>query len=146
MTEEQKFGHMDQVSVDQLTLTTDIRDAIDENPSDETISIHEIESVLMKIEQLCTQYRNTNIQLQLYMKDNFEKSYHNQYDTLLSEIIIDAKTSAERNEIHAKQKSLKCLIGETKRSIQELGKEFNKDLSSANDDEIKYMKKNLNKQ
>ena len=26
MTEEQKFGHMDQVSVDQLTLGADIRD------------------------------------------------------------------------------------------------------------------------
>ena len=61
MTEEQKFGHMDQASVDQLTLATDIRDVIDENPSDEIISINEIESVLMKIEQLRTQYRNTHI-------------------------------------------------------------------------------------
>ena len=42
MTEEQKFGHMDQISVDQLTLTADIRDVI-ENPSDEIISINEIE-------------------------------------------------------------------------------------------------------
>ena len=50
MTEEQKFGHMDQVSVDQLTLAADIRDIIDENPKDEIISINEIESVLMKIE------------------------------------------------------------------------------------------------
>ena len=56
------------------------------------------------------------------------------------------KISAERNEIHAKQKSLKFLIGETKRSINELGKEFNKNISSASDDEIKYMKNNLNKQ
>ena len=53
------------------------------------------------------------------------------------------KISAERNEIHAKQKSLKFLIGETKRSIHELGKEFNKNISSANDDEMKYMKNNL---
>ena len=50
MTEEQKFGHMDQVSVDQLTLAADIRDIIDENPKDEIISINKIESVLMKIE------------------------------------------------------------------------------------------------
>ena len=42
MTEEQKFGHMDQISVDQLTLTADIRDVI-ENPSNEIISINEIE-------------------------------------------------------------------------------------------------------
>ena len=55
------------------------------------------------------------------------------------------KISAERNEIHAKQKSLKFLIGETKRSINELGKEFNKNISSASDDEIKYMENNLNK-
>ena len=61
MTEEKKFGHMDQVSVDQLTLAADIRDVIDENPSDEIISINEVESALMKIEQLCTQYRNTHI-------------------------------------------------------------------------------------
>ena len=117
MTEEQKFGHMDQVSVDQLTLAADIRDVIDENPSDEIISINEIESVLMKIEQLRRQYRNTHIQLQLYMKDDYEKSHRKQYDALLSEIktyikelkhkkhsINDVKISAERNEIHAKQK------------------------------------------
>ena len=63
MTEKQKFGHMNQISVDQLTLAADIRDVIDENPSDEIVSINEIESVLMKIEQLHTQYRNTHIQL-----------------------------------------------------------------------------------
>ena len=132
---------------------------IDENPSDEIISINKIESVLMKIEQLHTQYRNTHIQLQLYMKDDYEKFHRKQYDALLSEIktyikelkhkkhsINDVKISAERNEIHAKQKSLKFLIGETKRSIHELGKEFNKNISSANDDVIKYMKNNLNKQ
>ena len=61
MTEEQKFGHTDQVSEDQLTLAAKIRDVIDENPSDEIISINEIDSVLMKIEQLRTQYRNTLI-------------------------------------------------------------------------------------
>ena len=65
MTEEQKFGQIDQVSVDQLTLAADIRDVIAENPSDEIISINEIESVIMKIEQLRTQYRKTHIQLQL---------------------------------------------------------------------------------
>ena len=65
MTEEQKFGQIDQVSVDQLTLAADIRDVIAENPSDEIISINEIESVIMKIEQLRTQYRKTLIQLQL---------------------------------------------------------------------------------
>ena len=93
------------------------------------------------------------------MKDNYEKSYHNQYDALLSEIkayikelkykkhsINDVKISTERNEIHAKQKSLKFLIGKTNRSIHELGKEFNKNISSANDEEIKYIKNNLNKQ
>ena len=42
---------MDQISVDQLTLAADIRDVIDENPSDEIVSINEIESVLIKIEQ-----------------------------------------------------------------------------------------------
>ena len=159
MTEEQKLGHMDQISVDQLTLAVDIKDVIDKNPSNEIVSINEIESVLMKIEQLRTQYRNTHIQPQLYMKDDYEKSHRKQYDALLSEIktyikelkykkhsITDVKISAERNEIHAKQKSLKFLIGETKRSIHELGKEFNKNISSANDDEIKYMKNNLNKQ
>ena len=112
----------------------------------------------MKIEQLRTQYRHTHIKLQLYMKDDYEKSHRKQYDALLSEIktyikelkykkhsITDVKISAERNEIHAKQKSLKFLIGETKRSINELGKEFNKNISSASDDEIKYMKNNLNK-
>ena len=132
MTEEQKFGHMDQVSVDELTLIAVIRDAIDENPSDEIISINEIESVLMKIEQLCTQYRNMHIQLQLYMKDDYEKYHRKQYDALLSEIkayikelkykkhsINDVKISAERHEIHTKQKSLKLLISETKRSIHE---------------------------
>ena len=61
MTEEQKFGHMDQVSVDQLTLAADIRDVIDRNPRDEIISIKEIELVLMNREQLRTQYRNTHI-------------------------------------------------------------------------------------
>ena len=159
MTEEQKFGHMDQVSVDQLTLAADIRDVIDRNPRDEIISIKEIELVLMNREQLRTQYRNTHIQLQLYLKDEYEKSHRKQYDALLSEIkvyikelkckkhsINDVKISAERNEIHAKQKSLKFLISETKRSIYELGKEFNKDISSANDDEVRYMKNNLNKQ
>ena len=158
MAEEQKFGHMDQVSV-QLTLAADIRDVIDENSNDEIIFINEIESVLMKIKQLGAQYRNMHIQLQLYMKDDYEKSHWKQYDALLSEIktyikelkykkhsITDVKISAERNEIHAKQKSLKFLIGETKRSIHELGKEFNKNISIANDDEIKYMKNNLNKQ
>ena len=159
MTEEQKFRHMDQISVDQLTLAADVRDVIGEYPSDEIISINEIESVLMKIEQLRTQYRNTHIQLQLYMKDDYKKSHLKQYDALLSDIkiyikelkykkhsITDVKISAERNEIHAKQKSLKSLIGETKRSINELAKEFDKNTSSASDDEIKYMKMNLNKQ
>ena len=42
---------MDQISVDQLTLAADIRDVTDENPSDEIVSINEIESVLIKIEQ-----------------------------------------------------------------------------------------------
>ena len=56
------------------------------------------------------------------------------------------KISAERYETNAKQKSLKFLIGETKRLMHELGKEFNKNISSANNDEIKYMKNNLNKQ
>ena len=56
------------------------------------------------------------------------------------------KISAERNEIHVKQKSLKFLIGETKKSIHELGKEFNKNISSASGNEIKYTKNNLNKQ
>ena len=158
MTEKQKFGHMNQISVDQLTLAADIRDVIDENPSDEIVSINEIESVLMKIEQLHTQYRNTHIQLQLYMKYDYEKSDRKQYDALLSEIktyikeikykkhsITDTKISTERNEIHAKQKSLKFLIGETKRSINELGRGFNKNISSASENEIKYMKNNLNK-
>ena len=100
MTEEQKFRHMDQFGVDQLTLAAfkdvilrcylkilaDIRDVIDKNPSDEMISVNEIESMLMKIEQLPTQYRNTHIQLQLYMKGDHEKSHRNQYDPLLSEI------------------------------------------------------------
>ena len=112
----------------------------------------------MKIEQLGKQYRNTHIQLQLYMKDDYEKSHRKQYDTLLSEIktyikelkykkhsITDVKISAERNEIHAKKNSLKFLIGLTKISINELGKEFNKNISSACDDEIKYVKNNLNK-
>ena len=84
MTEEQIFGHMNQVSVDQLILAADIRDVIEENPSDEIISINEIKSVFMKIEQLRTQYRNTHIQLQLYLKDNYEKSNRKQYDALLS--------------------------------------------------------------
>ena len=113
----------------------------------------------MKIEQLRTQYRNTHIQLQLYLKDDYEKSHRKQYGALLSEIkanikelkrknhsINDVKISAERNEIHAKQKSLKFLIGETKRSIDKLGKDFNENISGGNDDEIKYMKNNLNKQ
>ena len=121
---------------------------IDENPSDEIISINEIGS--MKIEQLRTQYRNTHIQLQLYMKDDYEKSHRNQYEALRSEIkayirklkykthfINDVKISAGKNKIHVKQKSLKFFIGETKRSIHELGKEFNNNISSANDDEIK---------
>ena len=56
------------------------------------------------------------------------------------------KISAERNEIHVKQKSLKLLISETKRSIHELGKQFNKNISSANDDKVRNMKNNLNKQ
>ena len=56
------------------------------------------------------------------------------------------KISAERNEIYAKQKSLKFLIGKTKISINELGKELNKNISTVSDTEIKYMKKNLNKQ
>ena len=73
-------------SVDQLTLAADIRDVIDENPSDETISINEIESVLMKIERSRTKYRNTHIQLQLYMKNDYEKSHRKLYDALLSEI------------------------------------------------------------
>ena len=64
----------------------------------------------MKIEQLRTQYRNTHIQLQLYVKDDYEKSHRKQYDALLSEIktyikeskynkdsITDVKVSAERN-------------------------------------------------
>ena len=156
MTEEQKFSHMNQITVDQLTLAADIRDVIDENPSDEIISINETESVLMKIEQLSTKYRSTHIQLQLYINDDCEKSHHKHYDTLLSEIktyleelkykkhsITDVKISAERNEIHAKQKSLKFLIGKTKRSINELGKEFNKNIISASDNEIKYMKNNF---
>ena len=158
MAEEQKFGHMDQVSV-QLTLAADIRDVIDENSNDEIIFINEIESVLMKIKQLGAQYRNMHIQLQLYMKDDYEKSHWKQYDALLSEIktyikelkykkysIKLVKISAERYETNAKQKSLKFLIGETKRLMHELGKEFNKNISSANNDEIKYMKNNLNKQ
>ena len=62
MAEEQKLGHMDQVSV-QLTLAADIRDVIDENSNDEIIFINERESVLMKIEQLGAQYRNMHIQL-----------------------------------------------------------------------------------
>ena len=78
MTEEQKFRHMDQISVDQLTLAADVSDVIGEYPSDEIISINEIESVLMKIEQLRTQYRNTHIQLQLYMKDDYKKSHRKQ--------------------------------------------------------------------
>ena len=86
MTEEQIFGHMNQVSVDQLILAADIRDVIEENPSDEIISINEIKSVFMKIEQLRTQYRNTHIQLQLYLKNDYEKSHRKQYDALLSEI------------------------------------------------------------
>ena len=72
ITEEQKFGHMDHVSVDQLTIAADIRDVIDENPSDKMISINEIESVSIKIEQWRAQYRNTHIQLQPYMKDEYE--------------------------------------------------------------------------
>ena len=100
-----------------------MRDVIDENPSYKIISINEIELVLMKMEQLRTQYRNTHIQLQLYMKDDYEKSHRKQYDALLSEIktyskelkykkhsITDLKISAERNEIYAKQRSLKFLI------------------------------------
>ena len=63
MTEEQKFGNMDQVTVDQWTLAADIRDVIDENPSDEIISINKTESVLMTIEQLRTQYRSKHIRL-----------------------------------------------------------------------------------
>ena len=86
MTEEQIFGHMNQVSVDQLILAADIRDVIEENPSDEIISINEIKSVFMKIEKLRTQYRNTHIQLQLYLKNDYEKSHRKQYDALLSEI------------------------------------------------------------
>ena len=65
MTEEHKFGHMDQFRVDQLTLAADVRDVIDENPSEEIIFMNEIEPVLMKIQQLRTQYSNTHIQLQL---------------------------------------------------------------------------------
>ena len=42
VTEKQKFGHMDQISVDQLTLAADIRDVIGENPSDEIVSINRI--------------------------------------------------------------------------------------------------------
>ena len=158
MTEEQKSGHMDQVSVHQLTLGADIRDVIHENPIDEIISINEIESVLMKMDQL-RKNRKTHIPLQLYVKDDYEKSHRKQYDALLSEIkayikelkckkhaINDVKISAERNETHAKQKPLKFVIGETKRSIDELGKDFNKNISSVNDDEIKYMKNNFNKQ
>ena len=112
----------------------------------------------MKIDQL-RKNRKTHIPLQLYVKDDYEKSHRKQYDALLSEIkayikelkckkhaINDVKISAERNEIHAKQKPLKFVIGETKRSIHELGKEFNKNISSVNDDEIKYMKNNFNKQ
>ena len=72
MTEEQKFGYMDHVSVDQLAIAADIRNVIDENPSGKMISINEIESVSIKIEQLRTQYRNTHIQLQPYMKDEYE--------------------------------------------------------------------------
>ena len=112
----------------------------------------------MKIQQLHSQYRNMHIQLQLYMKQDYEKTDRKQYDALLSEIktyikeikykkhsITDTKISTERNEIHAKQKSLKFLIGEIKRSINELGKGFNKNISSASDNKIKYMKNNLNK-
>ena len=102
MTEEQKFGHMDQVSVDELTLIAFIRDAIDENSGDEIISINEIESVLMKIEQLLSE-------IKAYIKELKYKKHS----------INDVKISAERNEIHTKQKSLKLLISETKRSIHE---------------------------
>ena len=90
------------------------------------------------------------------MKDVYGKSHRKQCDALLSEVKTyikelsykkhstkDVKISAERNEIHAKQKFLKFLIDETKRSIHELG---TKNISKANDDEIKYMKNNLNKQ
>ena len=97
MTEEQKFGHMDQVSVDQLTLAADIRDIIDENPSDEIISINKIESMLMKIEQLRTQYRNTHIQLQLYLKDDYEKSHRKQYDAYYQKSKLTSKNESVRS-------------------------------------------------
>ena len=42
--------------------------------------------MLIKIEQLRTQYRNTHIQLRLYMKDDYEKSQRKHYDALLSEL------------------------------------------------------------
>ena len=40
-------------------------------------------------------------------------------------------------------KITKFLICGTKKLTHEFGKEFNKNISSANDDEIKYMKNNL---
>ena len=61
MTEEQKQDiWIRLVQISQLTLAADIRDVIDENPSDEIVSINEIESVLIKIEQLRRQYRHTH--------------------------------------------------------------------------------------
>ena len=97
MTEEQIFGHMNQVSVDQLILAADIRDVIDENTSDEIISINEIKSVFMKIEQLRTQYRNTHIQLQLYLKDDYEKSHRKQYDAYYQKSKLTSKNESVRS-------------------------------------------------
>ena len=82
---------MDQISVDQLTLAADIRDVIDENPSDEIVSINEIESVLIKIEQWRTQYRHIHIKLQLSMKDDYEKSHRKQYDAYYQKSKLTSK-------------------------------------------------------
>ena len=160
IVEENKFEGIQQVAAQIATISDDLDDHIDENPIEEICnSIEDLDVIIMKTENLRTQYRSKYQEMRISLGNQHKETYEPSYEeklALIKEYIQKAK-DARKNMRHQessqkevqKQKqtrsldfSLKCVAD----MMDNLKIEFAKSFETTSDEEVSRLSKEQPKQ
>ena len=117
MAEEKKFEGIQQLAAQIATISDDIDDHIDENPIEDICgSIEDLDAIMMKTENIRTQYRSKHQEMRISLGNQYKETYEASYEeklALIKEYIKEAK-DARKNMGH--QESSKKEVQKQKQS------------------------------
>ena len=159
MTEEQG-QHANQLISQAASLSEDIIDFMDEHPcGDLSNSIDDLDKLINKMEEMRSIFRSKHSELKFQYRDQYHPNLGKQCNETLAAIkkylvevrnkrksIRDNEDSARTSQLLAKEKKLKFLGTEVRRTMSSLEDIFTTDMQEFTDEEITKRKNDLSDQ